>query len=159
MISAQEVERLYRATRPVLVLRARAVLRSASQAEDVVQDLFLWIWRRRDTLELRAPLSYLKRAARHRALNALEIQFEKHADLDVAMEVSVPATVMARMEAREELDRVLAPLTPRQRQALLLMKNGFSQEEAMAVMGVGVKTLETHVTRALKSVQGTRRSA
>ena len=68
----QAFETLFRQTYDPLVRFAYSMLRSRAVAEEVVQELMLELWRRRETLRVAGPLNgYLFQSVRNRALNEL----------------------------------------------------------------------------------------
>ncbi len=63
-----DLERVHARYGPALLRKARRILRSDADAQDVVQTLLVDLWRRD---RLRAELPYLYRAITHRCLNHL----------------------------------------------------------------------------------------
>jgi RNA polymerase sigma-70 factor (ECF subfamily) len=150
--------------------QAHRVMRDPSRAEDVVQDVFAAVWRRRDVLlgdsltarETVERLSgYLRVAVRNRcrALLARDITADRHAsqaraaaqgDGVAAMSPAGDDDLAAR-ELRDRLDRAIAQLPPQQRVVLLLRRfDGMSTAEVAERLGLSVKTVENHLGRALQ---------
>jgi RNA polymerase sigma-70 factor (ECF subfamily) len=142
-----------------LVGLAESLLRRQAEAEEVVQDVMLELWRRRETLAIdESWRAYLFRAVRNRALN--ELRHERVAELAVPFvrgESSVRATALAGLVA-EELDdaivRSVAGLSEPVREVFeLSRKSGLTYAEIARVLGISVKTVEARMGRALKELR------
>jgi RNA polymerase sigma-70 factor (ECF subfamily) len=142
-----------------LVGLAESLLRRRAEAEEVVQDVMLELWRRRETLAIdESWRAYLFRAVRNRALN--ELRHERVAELAVPFvrgESSAGATALAGLVA-EELDeaivRTVAGLPEPVREVFeLSRKSGLKYSEIANVLGISVKTVEARMGRALKELR------
>jgi len=132
-------------------------------ADDVLQELFIWVWERRAQLQPSTTLTaYLYAAARHRALNAKERQVTRgryEATGAVSRHVlSTTAPVgsdrIEEAELLQALHRALATLSPRSREVYVLgMRHGMTYREIAATLGISVPTAQTHMTRALKALE------
>ena len=150
---------LFRQYYAPLVALAESLLRRRAEAEEVVQDVMLELWRRRETLVIEETWrAYLFRAARNRALN--ELRHERVAQLAepfVRGEESVGPAAHAQLVA-EELDnaivRAVAALPDPVRETFeLSLKSGLKYNEIASVLGVSVKTVEARMGRALKELR------
>jgi RNA polymerase sigma-70 factor, ECF subfamily len=122
-------------------------------AHDLVQDVFVGLWERRDGLDPSQSLQgLLYRMARNRALNHrrfLRVRNRHDVPLD---EVRAPATGPSLDEAdlAERLRAWIRLLPERQREAIELTRyGGLSHREAAAVMEISPRTLNNHLVRAL----------
>lgn len=141
---------------------AHSYLRSRYDAEEVVQDLFLWIWEHRH--EWTAPgglRSYLFKAVRNRAINRLR---QARVQATYAERVgqrtrlpeesrAVPDDALAKVTAGE-LAAVLADavgtLPPRCREVFILIRErGLTYAEVAGLLGISPKTVEIHMNHAL----------
>lgn len=150
---------LFRRFYGILVGFAESVLRGRALAEDVVQDVMLEVWRRRETLEITESWrSYLFRATRNRALNEL-----RHAKVALnaeplvrdpeSEEPSSPAELDAQ-ELDREFRRVLQSLPDAERDVFQMSRrDGLKYAEIANVLGVSVKTVEARMGRALKALR------
>jgi RNA polymerase sigma-70 factor (ECF subfamily) len=138
---------------------------STAVAEEVTQDLFLTIWRKRGAWHVHSNLrSYLFGAARNMALmqcrntrlmHYWEEPAEEHEDA-VAMGSSVDAADQRaeRADLSSALARAIAQLPARCRQvAVLRFEYELSYAEVAEVMGITVKAVERQATRALKALR------
>lgn len=106
----------------------------------------------------RADGSQVRSAMRHGAAGFMVKQAEP-AELDLALRAiergqsylspAVSGSVVQRRGSRVEDS---AALTPRQRQVLSMIGNGKSTKEIAGLLGVSVKTVETHRARLMQSL-------
>ena len=146
---------------PLTRLVARMVS-SPHVAAELVQDVFLGLWSSRSDLNIRADLpSYLRRAARNRALDWLRRE-ELHRQWEQLEARESPAWSsdatgsdpehLARM--REALATTLDAMPPRRRAVCeLRWREGLGPAMIARRLDVSLKTVETHVTRGLKDVR------
>ncbi|MBO9730752.1 MAG: sigma-70 family RNA polymerase sigma factor [Chitinophaga sp.] len=135
------------------------ITRSRVHAEELLQDVFLVIWKRRNCLEsISCFQSYLFIVTRNKAFKALrriakeqltayQLPAEElyHDDVREAMQV---------LEQRRLLQHALSCLSPQQRQVYQLMKiEGFSREQSAQVMQIRPETVKAHLAKAVKFVQ------
>lgn len=139
-----------------LLYLAGKKLGDLSEAESIVQDVFVDLWQRRETLEIKHELAgYLVVAVRYRMLNFLARQQRAETYLrDTARSLS-PADRSTEEwlgfeELRGWLEKIVANLPEKCRLAYRLRGEGYSQREIAQQMNVSEKTVETHISRALK---------
>ena len=98
---------------------AAGILRNSADAEDVVQDTLISVWRQWHRAALRNPEGYVARAI---TLNALKRRSRRKtiATLDAIEEKPSPAQTLEPMDAME-LERAIADLSPAQ-QAIIRTK-------------------------------------
>ena len=135
------------------------MLRDRAVAEELVQDVMLELWRRRESL---APdgsaQAYLFQATRNRVLNHLrhlkieersepEIQRESlstpHADADIAQE-----------ELSVAVQTAVQSLPDRCREVFELSRvHGLKYAEIASQLGISVKTVEAQMGKALRTLR------
>ena len=127
-------------------------------AEELMQDAFLSLWERWDTIDRIAdPTGYLFRVA----LNGFRMRRRRAA---MAVRKLLPVTeerdAFADAEMRADVRSLLLGLTPRQRAALLLIDLlGYPSEQAARILRVRPSTaraLATQGRRALRAKEGAR---
>ena len=131
-------------------------------AEELVQDIFLKIWSRREQLaEIESLRTYLFRAARNQALNYLRRERlerrwqEEHADDEEAEAFSSTDDSASERELSAAVQAAVSRLPPRCREVFLLSRDGgLTYAEIAATLGISVKTVETQMGRALKFLRG-----
>ncbi len=128
------------------------VTRDRNEAEEIAQEAFLKLWERWDRVrDLADPGGYLYRTA----MNVWRSRGRRTA---VALRRAVrtlPADDgIAEVDARDAVVRALAPLTPRQRAALVLTDLlGLTSEEAGRALGVRASTVRVLAARARATLQ------
>jgi RNA polymerase sigma-70 factor, ECF subfamily len=146
---------------PSMRAAARAVLADPAAAEDVVQDVFLWLWRHPDRYDTgRGPLgTYLRVLARSRAVDHWRAQRSRGRGTDrplddaaarVAGDEDVAIAVIARDGLSSVVRRAVRRLPPEQRDAILLaFWRDLTREEIADARRVPVGTAKSRVRLAL----------
>lgn len=146
---------------------AYGLLRSREDAQEIVQDLFLWIWENRARWEVPGQLrTYLYRAVRNRAISIIRHRRVQHlfhlrSEAQTEEGLTVPAIGQTEAEERlesadlsERLTRALAALPERSRQAFLLSReHHMTYAQIAEVMQIAPKTVENHLARALSGLR------
>ena len=152
-------EALFRAFAPGLCVLVTRYVDSGAVAEELVQELFLDLWRRRSELVVETALSgYLYTAARHRALNHLkrENRFTRWcADASQHREEADPTAPdeSALLDALE-LQDAIQHLPARCRLIFSLNRHQeMTYAEIAQSLGLSIKTVETQMGRALRSLR------
>jgi len=138
-----------------LVGVAENMLRERAGAEDVVQDVMVELWRRRENLQVETSIrAYLFRAVRNRSLNQIRHQkVAPTADPEVADQVATPAADrdFETRELKALLRKAVDGLPERCREVFELSRvRGLPYAEIANVMGISIKTVEAQMGKALR---------
>ena len=142
-----------------LVGTAERMLRDRAVAEELVQDVMLELWRRRETL---APdgsaQAYLFQATRNRVLNHLRhLRIEQRSEPDVRGESSVTPqadAVLAQQELDVAVQQAVRSLPDRCREVFELSRvHGLKYAEIASTLGISVKTVEAQMGKALRMLR------
>jgi len=155
-------DELFRTMYPVLCDFALRYVDSAAVAEDLVQDVFVAVWRRRSRLGTEgSELAFLFTATRNRALDHLRRErLRKRWNREQAVRQDVAAgsspaehqTDLAAVSAAYEAS--LSRMPDRRRDVFLLSREaGYSYAEIARQLGISVKTVEVQMGRALKTLR------
>jgi RNA polymerase sigma-19 factor, ECF subfamily len=142
-----------------LVRLAERMLRDRAVAEEIVQDVMLELWRRRDRLAAEgSPQAYLFQSTRNRALNHLRHQRVERLSAPHISADRTPRLLadsgMVEEEIGVALRRAIEELPPRCRQVFELSRmRGLRYAEIAETMGVSVKAVEAQMGRALKTLR------
>lgn len=134
-------------------------LQDLHEAESLVQDVFVDIWQRRDRLEVQGALDgYLVVAVKYRILNFLAKQERMRAYQQYAGEqmntVDFSTEEWIRFEdLKEWLDKMVSQLPQKCQIAYRLREEGLGHKEIARQMQISEKTVETHISRALKALR------
>jgi RNA polymerase sigma-70 factor, ECF subfamily len=153
-------EEVFRAHYARLAEYAAGLVGSRDVAEDVVQEVFVTLWTRRQQVSTPDNLvAYLFRSVRNRGLNQLRHErlvsdFRARSGAEGAPQ-ALPADRLAESaEIAEAVARAVRQLPPRTREVFELSRDrGLTYPEIAGTLGISVKTVETLMGRALKAVR------
>ncbi|GAB3426251.1 RNA polymerase sigma factor [Niabella aquatica] len=130
-------------------------LPDAALAQELVQDVFVQLWKDREQVALLAnPIGWLYTVARYKTIDKVraEMKFRTHRLQEDETAYGVPAGDPGAEEDTElllKLSEGLQQIPERQRQALLLFANrNRTIEEIAREMNITVFTVKTHLARA-----------
>ena len=152
-------DEIFRAWYAPLVRAAETMLRDRAIAEEVVQDVMLELWRRRDSLDPSGSAqAYLFQATRNRALNHLRhLRVQRRVAPQLARNDARDATAPSRLVAEEieaAVREALGELTPRCREVFELSRvQGLRYSEIAELLGVSVKAVEAQMGKALRTLR------
>lgn len=134
------------------------VLKEQDQAKDIVQDLFFWLWKNREDLDIKSSVpGYLKRATVNRCLNLLkkEQKFGDQQDWEEPIHSQAnPHELMEGEELQAFIALALLQLPERCRLIFTLKRiEGYSVKEIAAQLEISPKTIENQITKALKHLR------
>ncbi|OUJ72338.1 RNA polymerase sigma-70 factor [Hymenobacter crusticola] len=152
---SQAFDVLFHQFAPGLCRFATSHLKSAADAEEVVQDCFLKLWEKRHELTDDVVFkTYLYTSAYHAILKQLRRQqywvFE-----DCHEEILIEENFLSSQAEFHELEQLyqaaLAQLPPRRREIFTLSRQrGLSYANIAQELNISVKSVETQMTHALK---------
>jgi len=149
---------LFRAHYAPLVRHVEGMLRRRDVAEEVVQDVMLELWRRRETLVVDDSLrAYLYRATRNRALNHLRHEaIVRRSEPELTPDGESGGgpradTVLVDEEIDVAVRQAVAELPDRCREVFELSRvRGLKYAEIATALGISVKTVEAQMGKALR---------
>ena len=155
------LEAIFRAHYAPMCGLVRRYVHAPDIAEELVQDVFFKLWDRREALgDIDALRTYLFRAARNTALNHLRrLKLEQAWEAEEAAggeRLSAGATddEAAGREVGEAVAAAIGRLPGRCREIFLMSREGgLTYGEIAAALGLSIKTVETQMGRALKSLR------
>jgi RNA polymerase sigma-70 factor (ECF subfamily) len=129
-------------------------------AEEVVQDVFLRVWKNRHRLgEIADFPAWLYTISRNRALTALNKIAREAKKKDEFISYLPPGINEAEQKIDEYhlqqlLESAMARLTKQQRRVFELSRlKGYSREEVAAILGLAPATVSVHLTIALRTIR------
>ncbi len=164
---------LYERTSAHLYAVVLRINRDKAQAEDVLQEVYVNVWRAAKTFDTAQsqPLTWLTSIARNRAIDSLrrsqvrpQIQSSRHSDDPATEDDSVydtvaddapgPLDLLSRASDARALDACMEHLATPQRQSVALaFYQGLSHAEVAAQMGQPLGTVKSWVRRALLALK------
>ena len=149
---------VYRDTSAKLFGVCLRILRDKGEAEEVLQDVYMTVWRRAGTFDpdRASPITWLVAIARNRSIDRLRasVKTRQMRPIDDAFEVSDPApSALAQVESGEEHKRLtdcLSELEPRHAGAIRsAFLDGATYEELAERASVPLGTMKSWIRRSL----------
>jgi len=145
--------RLYDGYRVILFGLLVRILNSREEAEDILQDVFIQVWRRaKDFDEKRGrPFTWLVTLTRSRAIDRLRLlgarqRLAASAERDQPDEASDALSDTIKVAQKEIVQRALAQLPDEQRHTLVLAYfEGLTQSEIASKLGAPLGTVKTRM--------------
>jgi RNA polymerase sigma-70 factor (ECF subfamily) len=155
------LEEVFRTHYAGMCLFVRRFVHAPDVAEELVQDVFFKLWAKRDGLsDIDALKTYLFRAARNTALNHLRRRKLEQNWEEREGQRGEPVTSggtdddTTSDEVQRAVSAAIARLPERCREIFLMSREGgLTYGEIAAALGISIKTVETQMGRALKSLR------
>lgn len=131
-------------------------LKSDAAAEDVVQEVLLKVWRRRETIRMDDPLPYLYQAVRNECVMALRRRRRwVMTELDTeSSDAALPASDAVPADLAAAAARAVESLPARCRLIYTMSREqDLTYAEIARVLGISRKTVENQMGRALKALR------
>jgi RNA polymerase sigma-70 factor, ECF subfamily len=159
--------RLYDAYRVILFGLLVRILNSREEAEDILQEVFLQVWRRAGDFDEKRgrPFTWLVTLTRSRAIDRLRLLAARQrlaaaAERDQPDQASDAFSDTVKSGQREIVRQALAELPEEQRQTLMLAYfEGLTQSEIASKLGAPLGTVKTRMRSGmikLRTLLGTR---
>jgi RNA polymerase sigma-70 factor (ECF subfamily) len=139
-----------------LVKSARRYVGNTQIAEDIVEDVFLNIWKKRTQLNINTSVkAYLFSMVRNHALNHVKRKKLEETD-SFYLNITIPSNVSADQqvtinELTEHIQKAIAELPERTRCVFTMHRyDNLKYSEIAEVLKIAEGTVETHMVRALK---------
>lgn len=148
-------DKLFRRYYPMLCAYCHRFV-ELEDAEEIVQDVMLWLWERRETILIESSLSqYLFQMVRHRALNRIHQQNIKGKADTLFYEEMQDVLQNTDFYQVEELTRhirhAIAALPDSYREAFVMHRfRNMSYKEIATALNVSPKTIDYRIQQALK---------
>ncbi|WP_099766805.1 RNA polymerase sigma factor [Chryseobacterium sp. 52] len=155
-------EKLYQDYGKKLYWKLLQMVRDPNEAEEILQELFIRIWNRREQIDLENSFqAYLYSIAKsmvadhYRRLARVykaekELQYT-HSEFSLVTEEN-----LASKETEQLLQHAISRLSDQRRIAFVLCKiEGKSHKEAGEIMGISANTVHNHLVKACKAIRET----
>jgi RNA polymerase sigma-70 factor (family 1) len=137
-----------------LYLYAYNILRDRDMCRDIVQEVLIQLWVRRDVVEIRSLNNYLFTAVRFKVLKAINLNGRKAVLEEGEMEriagVVPPVNNLDKKEINRLLEKGINTLPEKCREVFVLSRKEYlSNKEISQRLNIATKTVENHMTIAL----------
>jgi RNA polymerase sigma factor (sigma-70 family) len=151
------LQTVYRLTAPKLFGVALRILGERSEAEDILQDIYLTVWQKAAAFDASraSPMSWLIAIARNRAIDRLRARGNRRMEpIEAATEIVDPTpgadSALEDSETNTKLHLCLDTLAERERTALhAAFFDGNTYEELATRMRVPLGTMKSIIRRAM----------
>ncbi len=157
--NAEQFEALFHEWYPVLCRASHRVLRDKSLAEEIVQEVFVNLWEKREQIVVQgAWKSYLYRSALNRSFNEIKRAQRTQGDGEALMSLlpdgADSSELLRRNELSARIEKALDTLPPVCRHVFVLSRHEeLSYKEIAEQLNISVKTVENHMGKALKRLR------
>ncbi len=154
------LEQLFKKYYTFLVRFSFQIVKKEDAAEDVVQEVFIKLWDKKDSLEgVQNIKAYLFQATKNSSLNWIKAKKNNNESLDfVSFTHDSGNNIEEHIEFEEtqaKINNALGLLPTKCKEVFLLSRNeGKSYKEIAELLSISVKTVENHMGKALKILRG-----
>ena len=150
------IDQLFRNYYSFLCRTVYRIIPDSNLAEDLSQEVFYEVWKKRDRLKINTSLSaYLRRAARNKALNYIRdqrIKFEDQKEFPESIKLSTsPSKNLETEELEKLIEEAIDQLPERCRIVFSLSRfEEMSYAQIARELDISPKTVENQISKALK---------
>ena len=138
---------------------AFAILKSVEESENILQDVFLNLWEKRNNVEKDASVKYYIFTVTYNSAISIirkkvkETQFFDYLRSLQELNQDPPSLELEFNELKKSLNTIIGQLPQRQKEVYILHKEeGLKYQEIAERLNISVNTIETHMSRALKTI-------
>jgi RNA polymerase sigma-70 factor, ECF subfamily len=157
-------EKIYRSYVKELCTFAAYYVKSFDTAEDIVQNVFLILWERRDTIRINGGFkTYIFTSVRNLSLNFLKHQTIHRNSIDTysrlfLLPTATPHEIAVQQESDALITQALEKIPERCRIVFILSRYfNMKYAEIAEILEISVKTVDAHMVNAVKSLRSTLR--
>lgn len=152
----QAFEQIFNRYYAILCEQAYRLVRCEHCSKEIVSDVFMKIWRNRGCLSINTKVRYyLRTAVRNQSIdylraNVKEQRRKSQLDRDFDSGYSMPDEIVIGSEFRKKVEVAVESLPPQGKQVFRLSRDeGLKYREIASLLGISIKTVETHMRRSL----------
>ncbi len=128
-----------------------------ADAEDIVQDVFISLWSRRERIEIKVALeNYLVRSAKYTTFFYLKLkqkQKKTRQTVPIMMVSNNTEEQLYYKDLLEQIQAIFQNVSEKTREIFYLSRfDGLTYKEIAETLHISVKTVEYHISQALKRV-------
>ncbi|WP_207427771.1 RNA polymerase sigma-70 factor [Pedobacter sp. SYSU D00535] len=157
MFDISSFEALFQVNYASLCATSYRIVQDRDIAEDIVQDVFVKLWEKKDEIKITTSLkAYLFQSTINQSLNYLKkyknsLNRETAFGRETGVDINSTEQIMALKEVSRRVDEVVEALPDACRTVFILSRYEQLSYKAIAEkLNISVKTVENHMTKALK---------
>jgi RNA polymerase sigma-70 factor (family 1) len=140
---------------------SRVITRSDEMAEEVVNDVFVKVWCRREKIkEIENLTVYLYIAVKNQSLNILSLKAKElvtesfnYFDIEIEKTVGSPDELMITEEMMKRMQKAVDDLPPRCKMIFkLIREDGLRYKEVAQILNISVNTIDAQMAIAVKRI-------
>ena len=154
MNNSIEFEKLYKRFQPSLVSYAYYITKNTEESVELVNDVFLSVWDKRNQLNFDESLkTYLYTAVKNRSINYIKRQklMRSYDDqLEMISEFEADQSLLEK-EHHVVVKQIMNDLPAKCKQVFAMSRiDQLSNKEIASLLDISIKTVEAQITKALK---------
>lgn len=156
ILTENNFEGLFRQHFSALTAFAYRYLRDWDEAKELVHDVYVTLWEKRDSIDPnKAIRSYLFTAVYNRSMNHLRDNKKFNRNVDASQAADIIASgnnnALELKELEKQISSAIAQLPEKCREVFMMNRyDGLKYKEIAEALNISVKTVEIHMTKALK---------
>jgi RNA polymerase sigma-70 factor, ECF subfamily len=143
-----------------LVNYSFTLLKDTGEAEDIVQQVYINVWQKRDELDIHtSPRAFLYKSVYNASLNRIKqnnVRNAYAADAKVTAPIADEADTVVAKELKQKIDFAIEQLPEQCGKIFKMSRYGnLKYQEIANELGISVKTVENQMGKALKTLRVT----
>jgi RNA polymerase sigma-70 factor (family 1) len=158
-LNIREFESLYKTHQPSLINYANFFLKSEQDAIDIVQELFISLWEKKESFQKPDHIkAYLLKSVRNRCINKLNRNIKSNESSELLDDlVFNEPTSQLNLEAKETetaIHKLIEKLPSKCKEIFILSRfEQLSYGEIANHLGISIKTVENQIGNAIKYIR------
>ncbi len=132
-------------------------LKEVKLSEEIVDDVFVYIWNKRKQLEIKNnPKAYLYRSTRNAVFsllrkNRISVTPFTNDELNIESKNFLPDTLLINSELHDKIKKIMSKMPKQAGLVFRLHKiDGMKYREIAEILNISIKTVENHMGKALR---------
>ena len=134
-------------------------VKSKQQAEEIIQDIFMDLWVKRNSLDIKNFSHFLFASIKYQSINKIRSKLVEHKYRDyykhfVSLAENITDNTVNFNNLLEVIDEKLTKLSPKSKAVFYLSRfEGKSIKEIAETLNISEKAIEYHISRSLKELK------
>jgi len=149
------IEYLFKKYYSYLCMIANRVLKNQQTSEDIVQEVFCDLWKKRGNFNIKSSVQYyLRKATVNKTLNYIrdnKFIYDDDSKFDYVPDSYSITANLEKKELEKKINEGIDKLPEKARMVFLLSRfEQLSYREIAEKLGISIKTVENHISKSLK---------